>query len=256
MDLKYLNLIIKELTGEITPVEKEELSNWIPSNKEQYDEVRRIWQRKNENTPVFSTEEGWEEVKRRIEVKKKISGLKSFASLGIAAAVALLVTFSILYINNSENTSAEFNTKSFLSANKVEVIHLPDNSVIWLNKNSRLVLDDNFNVNDRTVRLEGEAFFKIASDKEKPFLIYSSNTGTRVLGTSFNIEAYPGKDVTITVESGEVEFFNVEHAASKLILSASDKAVCYENGGMELTSGTKEEGKGQEKAWNWKDNVQ
>lgn len=83
------------------------------------------------------------------------------------------------------------------------VIHLPDGSTVLLNKNSRL---DYPGVFGREVVLTGEAYFDIAPFPGKPFLVHTGRLTTRVLGTSFNIRAYPGdKAIAITVTSGKVQ---------------------------------------------------
>jgi len=84
-------------------------------------------------------------------------------------------------------------------------VSLPDGSKIWLSPSSTLVYPDQFIGNLREVKLEGEAFFEIAKDKKHPFIIHSGRMATRVVGTSFEIESYPGqKRFLVTVVTGIV----------------------------------------------------
>ncbi len=67
---------------------------------------------------------------------------------------------------------------------------LPDGSKIWLNSSTQLKIPANFNTNSRDVFLEGEAYFDVAHNANKPFKIHSGNDVVKVLGTAFNIKAY------------------------------------------------------------------
>jgi len=80
------------------------------------------------------------------------------------------------------------------------------------------------------VYLEGEAFFSITPDKEHPFLIHANNTIIQVLGTSFNVSAYPSQDnVAVVVETGVVKF-SVPENKKGLILKPGDKGIYYKAG--------------------------
>jgi len=82
---------------------------------------------------------------------------------------------------------------------------LPDQSKVLLNEGSTLQYQNGFSGNARVVHLSGEAFFTIRKDT-RPFMVYTGTVRTVVLGTSFNIRAYPAdKDVTVTVSSGKVK---------------------------------------------------
>jgi ferric-dicitrate binding protein FerR (iron transport regulator) len=86
---------------------------------------------------------------------------------------------------------------------KTDVL-LPDGSRIKLNADSRLSFPKVFDQHSREVTLEGEAYFEVAHDAAKPFVVHTSYGSTKVLGTSFNIKAHPGKDTEITLVEGSV----------------------------------------------------
>jgi transmembrane sensor len=82
---------------------------------------------------------------------------------------------------------------------------LPDGSVVWLQPGSEMNYPTTFATTERTLQLKGEAFFSIARDPSKPFLITSGNVLTRVLGTSFNIRAYEhAPSIDVSVMTGKV----------------------------------------------------
>ncbi|MEN7547985.1 FecR domain-containing protein [Rapidithrix thailandica] len=85
-------------------------------------------------------------------------------------------------------------------------LRLSDGSVIKLNADSKLVYPKHFAHDKREVTLEGEAFFEISKDAQRPFIVKAGKLKTRVLGTSFNIYAYPeAAEVNIALVSGKVE---------------------------------------------------
>lgn len=75
---------------------------------------------------------------------------------------------------------------------------LPDNSIVKLNASSSLKFPANFTKGDRIVELQGEAYFEIVTDSNRPFSVKSHNQTTTVKGTKFNISAYPDDQQTVT----------------------------------------------------------
>ncbi|WP_256009822.1 FecR family protein [Desertivirga xinjiangensis] len=84
------------------------------------------------------------------------------------------------------------------------VLTLPDSSVVHLGAASRLRFAQNFNEKDRTVELEGEAFFEVTKNPAKPFVIKTGTIQTRVLGTSFKVQAFEGHPMSVQVSTGKV----------------------------------------------------
>jgi len=81
---------------------------------------------------------------------------------------------------------------------QVKVV-LADSTEVWLNAGSRLVYPSQFAENKRKVQLQGEAFFKVSKDKTRPFTVETSHSALKVLGTSFNLRAYPDEKTEETV---------------------------------------------------------
>jgi len=69
-------------------------------------------------------------------------------------------------------------------------ITLPDGSKVWLNSQSRLTYSTNFNVRQRELQLDGEAYFEVAHNPNKPFIVRSNDISVRALGTAFGVKAY------------------------------------------------------------------
>lgn len=141
--------------------------------------------------------------------------LHEYAVLWPAAAVLVLsiaVGFYFYSDNPSRSKDASLATnvedtqiKAQVLQSSAPVLYLPDGSVVWLKGDSRLEFPERFDATTREVRLIGEAFFDIARDVKKPFIIHSPSFTTRVLGTSFNIKDHEYQDLPeVAVVSGEV----------------------------------------------------
>jgi ferric-dicitrate binding protein FerR (iron transport regulator) len=110
-------------------------------------------------------------------------------------------------------------------------IRLPDGSTVLLNAGSQLHYPDSFG-NTREVHLTGEAYFDIKHNNDKPFIVYAGNTRTVVLGTAFDIKAFPGQpNVVVTVTRGKVRVEKEEQTIGiltpneQLVVSNENSAV-------------------------------
>ncbi|WP_212001756.1 FecR domain-containing protein [Chitinophaga sp. HK235] len=123
---------------------------------------------------------------------------------------------SLVYTpENNQNSAIQYNTLKTPQGGQFAVV-LPDGSKAWLNAASSLKYPTSFNGQQRTVELSGEAYFEIAPDQNKPFIVQVNNMKVQVLGTSFNIMAYPEeKSIKTTLITGAVNVTN-GHASKQL----------------------------------------
>jgi transmembrane sensor len=233
MNARTILLFRKYIKNECNPTELDELLKALKSSKnvDQLDIITNtLWQAINSRTHKFPTDkekEQWqEEVNRlisRAELRKPrylvsaksiYSRMASMAAVAAVVAVLVIGAIQFTYIskNNSnkiELTQADF--QYFNTDNKAtRHIALADGTKIHLNKGTELrIVANQFNRRQREVWLTGEAFFDVAKNPEKPFIIHTGDMTTTVRGTSFNVKAYPqlGENV-ISVRSGKVEIGN------------------------------------------------
>lgn len=103
-------------------------------------------------------------------------------------------------------------------------ITLPDGTRIHLNSGSKLTYTENFGRQDREVKLAGEAFFEVAKDPARPFLVNTNRMVVKVLGTVFNVKAYDTQeDIETTVVEGKVEVSLKDDKEKKVVLLPSEK---------------------------------
>ncbi|UYQ95488.1 FecR domain-containing protein [Chitinophaga horti] len=104
---------------------------------------------------------------------------------------------------------------------------LPDGTKIWLNSASTLRFPTAFTGSERSVEITGEAYFEVAADPQRPFLVNIGDTKIQVLGTSFNVNAYANEAAMhTTLLAGSVK---VEHAGNSMLLKPGQQAKVTDN---------------------------
>jgi transmembrane sensor len=123
-------------------------------------------------------------------------------------------------------------------------ISLPDGSKVWLNAASKLTFPSSFStlVNDRIVELDGEAYFEIAKNKARPFMVKSHGQQVKVLGTHFNISAYKDESIRTTLLEGSVSVRHTDPRQdevkenNELILKPNQQSLITESGAIALNN--------------------
>ena len=224
-----INKIAKYLSDNIDAKEREELFAWIkekPENKTIFEDSLEVWEVAEASTLDFQpdTNLAWEKMENRLNQSKNqekpaavIRPISFFRPWMRLAAAMMLIGLAWWIIKTGQIIE-----KQTLAQEKT-TIELPDGSKVWLNQNSKLSYKKFFD--RRVVNLEGEAFFEIAKMNGKPFEIFAGKSKTKVLGTSFNVRAYPKeKQVEISVETGKVAFTANENPSEKTLLKAGEFA--------------------------------
>jgi ferric-dicitrate binding protein FerR (iron transport regulator) len=134
-------------------------------------------------------------------------------------AVSGIWLWNVLYIKAPPQKNI-ISTKNG-SKSKIE---LPDGTQVWLNVGSRIKYDENYGKENRELTLTGEAYFDVARDASKPFILHTGKMDVKVLGTVFNVKAYPGDATTeAALIKGSIEVSFPGRPQEKMILKPSDK---------------------------------
>src|SRR5690606_39116708 len=157
---------------------------------------------------------------------------------GIAATFLLVAVSLFLIIDKKpdqqgQRTTAENNAVTWTHLTNVDsksLRHsLPDGSTVTLKPQSTIRYSSLFNMSVREVYLEGEGFFEVTKDKDKPFLVYANEITTRVLGTSFIVRAFDSDNkITVAVKSGKVSVMTkpeVDTNNDEIILTPNQEIV-------------------------------
>ncbi|GAA4888652.1 hypothetical protein GCM10023311_10750 [Flaviramulus aquimarinus] len=131
----------------------------------------------------------------------------------------------IVYKPNRTKTPTEYHTLKIPNGKNLKVT-LSDGSIVHLNSGTIFKYPNQFaNDSNREVYLTGEAFFEVAKDKTRPFLVYSNQVAVEVLGTKFNINAYPDNKFTETVlVEGLVSIYERSNKEANTLLAPNYKA--------------------------------
>ena len=158
-----------------------------------------------------------------------------------AAVMLLLITTTIfLWRSGGDTTHALSQEEGINLLSDITSIQLPDGSRVMLREGSWLNVDSSFAGNSREVSLQGEAYFDVASNPGKPFIIHTGTVKTTVLGTAFSIKANPADPViTVTVTRGKVK---VEDDKTLLAMLEADKQLVYNTKTNRVTEKTVDAG--------------
>ncbi len=236
-------LIGKYVFREASQAETRRVEAWATAteqNLKELEQIKFLVQKTNElyQQKNFDTNLAWSKVKKRIKHESSISrfsGIKIKAASFFFKYAASILLFILLGISGyyiiRENSGYSSYTEIVSGEKQVINDHiLPDGSVVTLNENSHLLFPARFKKNQREVRITGEVFFDVTHDPNNPFIIDAGTVQIKVLGTSFNVNAYPESDsVEITVESGTVQIIYSEQKdpgiPSKHLLSTGEKGI-------------------------------
>jgi transmembrane sensor len=157
--------------------------------------------------------------------------------VAIAASVTAVFCAGYIFRKQLDNWLNPVSYQETIALNgEIKLITLPDGTTICLNAGSRLQYPDKFKENTREVTLTGEAFFKVAHDSSKPFIIHSGKIKTTVLGTSFNVKAYnEDKSIKITVVSGKVGVVPIASMHPAVLLTSNMQMVYNKSSQILLT---------------------
>jgi len=207
-------LIVKFLKGHCENHEIRNLSAWLRSNPENlrlFDEISDIWNASSGNG--FDSPEALNRVKGRIHdyppAKSQNHHKRDiYAFLRVAAIIMLVIASgAIAYVMASKTKGSRSDTLTEISVpmgSKSKIL-LPDGSKVTLNSGSLVRYNNQFNLQEREVTIEGEAYFDVIHNKHKPFIVRTTDITIKVLGTVFNVKAYPSEgSVETTLISGSL----------------------------------------------------
>jgi transmembrane sensor len=180
------------------------------------------------------------------------NSISSYWKVTSIAAVLALAIVSFLYFNytlrldsgHAQAKDAHIETY-FNESDTVKEVTLQDGSLVALQPNAKLSVKKFGDSNKREVYLDGEAFFEVTHDENNPFFVYTGDITTRVLGTSFNINANrSGKAIEVSVKTGRVSVTKTSKKSSsplhtlteEIILTPNQKAIYSRTGDEVLTA--------------------
>lgn len=209
------DLLAKYFSNEASVEEINLVENWKNSseeNKKEFNEYNLVWldtgilKDNFDSSLQIDTDLAWNKIQNKIGSKKvtKLNSNFNWRNALKIAAVFAIALGSFWYLNPEKSVSKE---NELLASNEIVNFTFSDSSKIVMNENSKITYPEEFEGNERKVKLSGEAHFSITPNKEKPFIIEVDNALVKVLGTSFVVkEMKLDSMVKVRVESGKVLF--------------------------------------------------
>lgn len=254
--VEFQNLIIKFFAGEITDNEMIELISLLkqnPENRRIFDEENELWQEASFTTKLekFKPDTAWKDLSNRLGFDKStgksfsIISKNNFRILIAAATVACLIAIGGvgLWLNQKQSVQLAGSASTIVTTNEGEKSHvlLPDSTRIFLNSGSKLEYNGLYNINERVVKLSGEAYFDVHTNPEKPFVVQIAHMSIVATGTHFNILSYSNEDrVETTLEEGKVSIHIKGHES--INLKSGEQVVYFNKSGKveikEVPTGT------------------
>ena len=229
----YIILLHKQLTGEISPAEQDVLGNWLrqsADNARFADELRLAWEKsagyEKDIHPDLNA--AFRRLQARIHeapVSTPLRVLTFRQRLLRVAAVAAVLIAGLWGFQQFSGSVAMPEAVVISSADGIKEALLPDGTRVWLRQGARLEYPAAFAGTERPVRLQGEAYFEVASDSTKVFRVVMADpkSSVEVLGTAFNVRQSV-EETAVTVRSGKVRF-SPDANNKSVILTAGQKAV-------------------------------
>jgi len=244
-DQRIQLLISLKLSGEATAEELKELETLMendPELLERIEEIKKVWKRLGRR-PTGRAEASFEKHLHRLNNEifesnvlsptvsdiqnagpiQKLVKKKRYRILWGAAAASILLFWFVFRSNEHAETKPISNTVSTKVGDKAS-INLPDGSKVRLHGDSKITYVGDFGNKTREVYLSGEAFFDVAKDKTKPFIIHTRTINLKVLGTAFNVRCYDNEKETETaLVHGSVEVTLRNRPDQKIFLKPGEK---------------------------------
>ncbi|MFA6403163.1 MAG: FecR domain-containing protein [Salinivirgaceae bacterium] len=225
-------------------IEKPDAPSFINnSQKAEFEACVETWKTINKMQEIqqFDTDNAWNKLHQRISDKelfqpinqsKKVISIKQWMS--IAAGIVLLIGFTSLWFWQHQSNQTIVVVNNLTEPQKVE---LPDGSNVFLNKDAQISYNHSYNHDQRNIKLNGEAFFEVVPNPQRPFIVECNQTNVKVLGTSFNVNVSTSYTEVI-VKTGRVEFYKNSATESNVILLPGEKG-CFIDGALSKTNNEK-----------------
>lgn len=194
---------------EITTVLK--WCNQSEENKQEFIQLKKIWVLSNKNYEdkiASSAPHIWNNILNNISNRSsKIYTKRSlvyYTSISAVAAILLMLVLNIFVKESLNNYNTQY-TDIYMPRGEKGQISLPDGTIVWLNADSKLTFSNDFNSKNRTVHLEGEAYFDVVKDDKHEFVVKTDLIDIKVHGTAFSVTAYSeSKDIDVFLQRGSV----------------------------------------------------
>lgn len=242
----YILLFNKFLQKEATKEEVQLLIQWLKEEDTFYSWIDEHWKAVSPDMEPALQQKIWRHIEDKAQqdkhsarifpIKRQRMFYRSVIRIAVIALL-LLVTGVGAYFHAMQQMRMPDMIVSIDKGQKANIT-LPDGSKVWINSDSRLSYGSQFNFRERVLHLDGEAYFEVAPDKERPFIVETGNVSIKALGTSFNVKSYRNeKKMSAILMTGKIE---VQSEFSKEILYPNEQIIIDKHTGKVQKNGVAE----------------
>jgi len=201
--------LISVITRNQSVSDHPDVNEWISQseeNKGEYIRYKNLFALLQTGSEISDKqiEDGLSQVKNRIRHPRDNSRLINLVRYAAIVVLALLIGYSASKLNFSETITRN---EIYVPNGSKSAVTLPDGTKVWLSNGTKFIYPEKFVGNTRDVELEGEGFFEVTHDRQRPFIVKIGENRIKVLGTRFAVIAYPGDNMVKTeLISGQIQF--------------------------------------------------
>ena len=221
-------LLQRYIKGEVSEKERLKIASWLdesPENMREFLVLRKLydislWQANTDKTNSVK--------------KVHYSIRKVMAEILKIAAIFLIGFWGSKQLQIQQSNKKQMQTIHVPAGQRVRIT-LPDGTNVWLNARTKIVYPTMFGKSARQVTIDGEAYFDVAEDKKRPFIVETNKCDMEVLGTKFNVEGYSDKDdFEVTLMEGSVRVASHIGLRDTLTLKPDSKACLQKDGKLKV----------------------
>lgn len=224
------DLIARILSNEATDEEQKLAKSLVETDanfRQVFQESKQIWDKAQKTDDAVDVDAAWEKFYPKIRQTTKQSSIPFQYIWKVAAAIVFIAGGGLFLKKMYFDTNV---ISVYTASNEIKEVTLPDGSIVTLNYLSGISYESRFNGNERNIKLTGEAFFDVKRDENKPFVVQTLYSTTKVLGTSFNLKADSLTGlVELVVSTGKVKFTGTQ-SGEELLITAGQGAYITEKG--------------------------
>lgn len=242
---EFERIMLDYLKGDITPEDGQKLAVLLKENdscRKRYREMSRNYALASSSWFARRKEKNLEQLRETLNFRssRKQTIFRKISVWGTAAIWALLIgcsiTFLYLYYSSERIPASASYCQIEVPLGAESKLLLPDSTVVFLNGGTTLKYDASLQHSiNREVFLSGEAYFKVAKNVDKPFIVHTGDLSVKVLGTTFNVASYPeDEEIKVSLVEGRVNVFTTSEKEKNVLLSPNQQAV-YNKENKELS---------------------
>lgn len=235
--MKNIKNIINSITGNLNADVKRGVMEKIHKDDEQvalYKKLKITWAlfSSTKNMADYDIEKSYKQLQKKIEIEEaKEHRLRINQFFKYAAIFIVLLGIPLFFYLNRQPEQMvlsvqELKYTSVVADNgQTSKIILPDSSVVWLNSGTKLTYNNGYSFDNRDLVLEGQAFFSVTRNEMIPLTVACSEIKVKVLGTKFDVEAYPDESkINVVLESGQVKLEHNQIESFNLKMEPGERA--------------------------------